>query len=339
MLVITLDQGSATFTMEQNWTTTSNATTVSSIMVGGTNILPVNATGTTPSTLASDIQTKISATGYSATVSGAVVTITGSGAQDRDEYISLVKDYRPFRQLADSLGRRGIAVLRMDDRGFGGSGGNAATATSADLADDIRAGLAFLRDRPEIDGSRLGLVGHSEGGLIAPMVAATDPRLAGIVLMAGTSRPGRPILEFQIRNGITQDTSRSPRVRDSMLAGVPAYVDSLAKSQPWLQYFLEYNPATTARRVTVPALIVQGGTDQQVTPDQAPELRDALLAAGNRDVTMKVFENLNHLFIYDPNGFPGGYTALKSGRVEPAVIGMVVDWLAKRLIDGRPKAD
>jgi len=121
----------------------------------------------------------------------AIVTITGSGSQDRDEEIWLVKGFRPFRQIADSLGRAGIAVLRMDDRGFGGSGGNATTSTSRDFADDIKAGLAWLRTRPEIDGKRLGLVGHSEGGLIAPIVASEDPALKAIVLMAGPAQTGR----------------------------------------------------------------------------------------------------------------------------------------------------
>lgn len=262
----------------------------------------------------------------------AIVTITGSGSQDRDEYLPIVKGFRPFRQIADSLGRRGIAVLRMDDRGNGASGGNAAKATSADFADDIRAGLAFLRSRPEIDGERLGLIGHSEGGVIAPMVAATDPKLKGIVLLAGTSRPGRGILEFQLRNNFSRDTSKSAAARDSMLAQVPAMVDSIAKNVPWMGFFLGYDPGPTARKVKTPVLILQGGTDQQVTPDQAPELREAFRAAGNRDVTMRVFPNMNHLFISDPDGFPGGYTKLKRTAVEPEVIGSLVDWLVKRLL-------
>lgn len=129
----------------------------------------------------------------------AVVTITGSGPEDRDEAIPPVKGYRPFREIADALARRGIAVLRMDDRGFGDSEGSHATATSRDFADDIRAGLAFLRARPGIDGKRLALVGHSEGGLIAPLIAATDSGLRGIVLMAGPAFTGRKILEYQNR--------------------------------------------------------------------------------------------------------------------------------------------
>ena len=262
---------------------------------------------------------------------GAIVTITGSGPEDRDEYISIVKDYRPFRILADSLGRRGIAVLRMDDRGTGGSKGSYSGATSADFADDIRAGLAYLRTRPEVARDRLGLLGHSEGGIIAPMVAATDPTLAGMVLFAGPSRPGRGILGYQLSNQFTHDTSRSAASRDSMLARVPAMVDSLGRSDPWLGFFLDYDPATTARKVKVPVLILQGGTDQQVTPDQAPELAVAFRAAGNRDVTLRVLPNLNHLFIYDPSGFPGWYSTLPKAVLDRGAVGLAVDWLVRRL--------
>jgi dienelactone hydrolase len=261
----------------------------------------------------------------------AVVTITGSGGQDRDEYIPFVKGYRPFRQIADSLGRRGIAVLRMDDRGVGASGGQAAGSTSADFADDIRAGLAFLRGRSEIDGSRLGLVGHSEGGMIAPMVAATDSELKGIVLLAGPSRPGRGILEFQIRNNFRRDTTRSIAARDSMISRVPAMVDSMGRADKWLGYFFTHDPSEVARKVRTPVLILQGATDQQVTADQAPELEQAFRAAGNRDVTVRVYPEMNHLFIHDPDGAPSGYASLKRTAVEPEVIGELVEWFVRRL--------
>jgi len=109
---------------------------------------------------------------------GAIVTVTGSGPQDRDESIGL-EGYRPFQQIADSLGRIGIAVLRMDDRGSGGSTGTFKGATSADFAEDVRAGLAWLRTRPEIRANRLGVLGHSEGAVIAPMVAMKEPALRG----------------------------------------------------------------------------------------------------------------------------------------------------------------
>ncbi len=262
----------------------------------------------------------------------AVVTITGSGSQDRDEAISLFKGYRPFREIADSLGRRGIAVLRMDDRGFGGSGGDAATATSADFAQDIKAGLAYLRTRPEIDATHLGLVGHSEGGLIAPLVATTEPELAGIVLLAGTAYTGRQILQFQLGNGIRNDTSHTAAKKDSLLAGLPKQIDSMAAAVPWLKFFVNYDPIVTARGVKTPVLILNGATDLQVTPDQVALLEKAFKQAGNRDVTAKVLKDLNHLFVADPDGYPGRYLELKTFAVDRATIGLVVDWLAKRFL-------
>ena len=256
-----------------------------------------------------------------------VVTITGSGPEDRDEGIPSVGDYRPFRQLADTLGRRGIAVLRYDERGVGATGGDFAAATSADFADDIRTIVAWLRTRPDIDPSRIVLAGHSEGGMLAPMVAADDPKLAGIVLMAGPSQSGRTILDFQLRNGIRGDTSHTSTQRDSMMATVPRMLDSVLNATPWMRYFGSYDPIATIKRVKVPVLILQGGTDQQVTPEQAGELQAALRASGNRRVTMRLFPETNHLMVADPSGFPGGYATLPSVRVRPEVVGAVADWV------------
>jgi uncharacterized protein len=105
--------------------------------------------------------------------------------------------HKPFLVLADHLRRRGIAVLRVDDRGVGGSTGSIKTSTSDDFAGDVRAGLDFLKGRPEIDGKKLGLIGHSEGGIIAPIAAVRSKDVAFIVLMAGTGVPGSQILEAQ----------------------------------------------------------------------------------------------------------------------------------------------
>ncbi len=261
----------------------------------------------------------------------AIVTITGSGQEDRDESIPIVKGYRPFREIADTLAYHGIAVLRMDDRGFGESGGDASKATSADFADDIRAGLAFLRARADIDGGRLGLIGHSEGGLIAPMVAANDGALRGIVLMAGPSKTGRVILEYQQRNAIDHDTSLTGAKRDSALRRMSVITDSLGAAMPWMRFFLDYDPLVTARKVTVPTLILQGMTDQQVTRDQAESLARALREGGNGRVTVRLFPEANHLFVQDPDGNPAKYSTLPSGALRRDVKGALVDWLVARM--------
>ena len=257
-----------------------------------------------------------------------VISITGSGAQDRDEFIGIVpKGFRLFRQIADTLGRRGIAMLRMDDRGYGASTGDFAASTSRDFANDTRAAVAYLRTRPDVDGKRIFLVGHSEGGLVAPMVAVDEPTLAGIVLMAGPARSGREILNFQLRYGIEHDTTMSAMTRDSMRARASATVDSAITSSPWLKFFGSYDPIATARRVKVPVLILQGGDDQQVIATEAKTLETTFRSAGNRDVTVKVFAELNHLFIHQPGGNPSGYTSLASNLAAPEVIGALAEWV------------
>lgn len=123
-----------------------------------------------------------------------VVMVTGSGPQDRDEALL---GHRPFFVIADHLTRNGIAVLRYDDRGIGKSTGKFATATSDDFAADVLAGVEFLKSRKEVDAKKIGIVGHSEGGLIAPMCAAKSKDVAFIVLLAGTGMSGAELLPLQ----------------------------------------------------------------------------------------------------------------------------------------------
>jgi dipeptidyl aminopeptidase/acylaminoacyl peptidase len=261
----------------------------------------------------------------------AVVLITGSGPQDRDERTPFLENWRPFREIADTLSRRGIAVLRLDDRGVGGSDAGPATATSADYADDIRAALAWLRTRPEIDSTRLGLVGHSEGAIIAPMVAAGNARLRGIVLIAGTASRGRDILTEQRRYLFSRDTTISAGRRDSLIAAAAREADSAYAVPGWMHYFADYDPLPTARRVRVPVLILQGETDRQVPASEARKLAEALRGAGNRRVTLRTFPGMNHLLVDDPSGNPMGYTKLPSHAVRKDLLGALADWLAKTL--------
>ena len=148
-----------------------------------------------------------------------VLLITGSGAQDRDETLLA---HKPFWVIADHLTRRGIAVLRVDDRGVGGSTGSFATATTADFATDVEAGLSYLQSRPEIDKSKIGLMGHSEGGMIAPMVAARSEDVAFIVLLAGTGLTGEEILYMQSEliliagGGSEEDVQDNRSVQEAM---------------------------------------------------------------------------------------------------------------------------
>jgi pimeloyl-ACP methyl ester carboxylesterase len=143
-----------------------------------------------------------------------VLLISGSGAQDRDE---TVFGHKPFLVLADYLARSGLAVLRVDDRGTGESTGDFAVCTSEDFASDVMAGMEYLRTRDEIDPGKIGLIGHSEGGIIAPMVATRSRDVSFIVLLAGTGLTGEEILYEQTAliaraNGATEEAISENRI-------------------------------------------------------------------------------------------------------------------------------
>ena len=161
----------------------------------------------------------------------AALLITGSGAQDRDESLM---GHKPFYVLSDALTRRGIAVLRVDDRGVGKSTGDMAKATSEDFAGDVAAGVAFLKARKEVDAKKIGLIGHSEGGLIAPMVAARSKDVAYIVLLAGTGVPGDEILLLQGRliaaagGAKPEDLEKLETVQKALFAAMRSATDETA---------------------------------------------------------------------------------------------------------------
>ena len=267
----------------------------------------------------------------------AIITITGSGPEDRDEQSGAIPGYRPFRELADTLGRRGIAVLRLDDRGVNGSDAGPSTVTSADFANDIRAGVAYLRSRPEIDGARIGIVGHSEGGIIAPMVASTDSAIRAIVLMAGTASRGREIVAAQNLYVIDSIQHLTGAARDTAIARMQRAGEAAAAKLPWEKYFFDYDPVVRARAVKTPVLILQGETDTQVPPSEAAKLAAAFRAGGNHDVTVRMFPATNHLFLADSSGAfidASGrlrYASLPSLHVRPEVLGAIADWLSARL--------
>jgi len=261
----------------------------------------------------------------------AVITISGSGRQDRDSNLGF-GGYKPFRVLADALGRRGIAVLRMDDRGTGASGGTHKGSTSADFAEDIRAGLAYLRTRTEIDAKRLGVMGHSEGALITPMVAVKETDLKAIVLLAGVADPGRSALAFQIKNLYDHDTKLTPEKRAELITAIPQRIEGMMAADPWMKFFIEYDPAAMMLRVKTPVLILTGANDKQAVASQVPLQEKAFKEGGNKDVTAKIIPGLNHLFVEDADGFPGNYAKLPQPLVMRAdVVETITEWLAKRL--------
>lgn len=258
-----------------------------------------------------------------------VVTITGSGQQTRDEDLwPLLPAYRPFRVIAERLAADGIGVLRLDDRGAGSSTG--AGGTTADYADDVRQEVAWLRHRADV--SKVALLGHSEGGAIAPLVAKDDARLAGIVLLAGPGKDGRAILVDQFRRPIETAPDLPDSARRAQLALVSQRVDQVVQSSPWTRWFAAYDPLPTARAVRVPVLILQGALDRQVSAGQADTLAAAFRAGGNGDVTVKVYPGLNHLFLHtDGDGSPSEYPTLKDTTIPGAVQGDIAAWLKAHL--------
>ncbi|MBM4001091.1 MAG: alpha/beta hydrolase [Planctomycetes bacterium] len=237
----------------------------------------------------------------------AVVLISGSGPQDRDETIF---DHKPFWVIADHLTRRGIAVLRYDDRGVGESKGDAASATSEHFARDVDGAIDFLRKHARIDGERIGLIGHSEGAIIAPLVATRRPDVAFVVLLAGPGVPGDRILRSQGELGLkatglaTEEALRLQRVAqdailDAVLAATPDESnDDVAKRAverarrdvseavftsagldaaipqgvaqlrlPWFRFFLSHDPAPVLRELRCPVLSLHGARDTQVDPE------------------------------------------------------------------------
>jgi dipeptidyl aminopeptidase/acylaminoacyl peptidase len=275
----------------------------------------------------------------------AVIMITGSGQQTRDEPIPVpgLKDYKPFRQIAESLSSAGIAVLRVDDRGVGGSTGRdtLAQATTSSFADDTRAQVAYLRTRNEIDPARIALVGHSEGGIIAPMVAASDPRIAAIVLLAGSAKRGYEITMFQAKAKL--DEMKMPeeeknkaiaaqrQIMDTVINGGDTSKIPAQAKIPWVKEFWSYDPLPTIRNVHQPILIVQGELDQQVTADQAPMLEKAAREAGNKDVTIRVFPGLNHLFLPATTGAVSEYTSLSVTTLGDDFLKTLTDWMRVHL--------
>jgi uncharacterized protein len=285
----------------------------------------------------------------------AVLLITGSGPQDRDETLL---GHKPFLVLSDYLTRRGIAVLRADDRGFAKSTGMFSTATTADFATDAEAGVAYLKSRPEVAGP-IGLVGHSEGGIIAPMVAARNPDVAFIVMMAGSGVRGDELLVMQgaliseasgvpheavEKSAVTerkalevvkQETDAdvtAKKLRELLGTTIPeAQLDAQIKqiTSPWFRYFLVYDPAPALMKVKCPVLAINGDKDLQVPPKQnLPAIRKALQDGGNKNFEVDELAGLNHLFQTAKTGSPAEYAEIEE-TISPVALEKIAVWIAK----------
>ena len=263
----------------------------------------------------------------------AVVLLSDSGPHDRD---GTVGDFAPLGQLADYLTRRGVAVLRFDDRGVGKSGGILA-ATTADLVSDAQAGLNYLRTRPEIDLSHLGLVGHGEGGNVALLAAAQPLPPAFVVTMAAYGLPGRDIVVQQQATTLrtlgtdntqieaatkrqqamleiirqTTDNSQAQAIVANMLRQNNAAVDNATAqssaaemTSPHYRYFLAFNPIEKLNAVACPVLLLNGTSDLTVNADANLTALEKGLKASKKNVTVHKLPGVNHLFQPDQSKWP-----------------------------------
>ena len=292
----------------------------------------------------------------------AVLLISGSGLQDRDESIF---GHKPFWVIADHLSRADIAVLRVDDPGIGQSTPHPKPPTTAVFATDVEAGVAFLK-RDDRMGA-VGLMGHSEGGAIAAIVASRRDDIGFVVLLAGPGVPGAELLRKQnerifevmgiagarkqslltlldrLFTTLTADMAKEARrqavdeiVRKQFeINGVPPAQQDETLVQaaveqalnPWMRYFLTFDPRPALEKIRVPVLALNGELDLQVDAEQnLTAIAAALHKGGNRNVNVHGLSKHNHLFQRAKTGLVNEY-ALIEETISPEVLNLIRDWV------------
>jgi len=260
----------------------------------------------------------------------AVLLITGTAPQDRDNTVGS-SDYRPFREIADTLARQGIATLRLDDRGVGASTGSLEGLSTLDKATDASIALAFLRARDDIDGSRLAVLGHSEGALIATLVAGEDRRLRGLVLISSPAETGREMMSRQFRQRAMADTNIPENMRDSANVLAMEAWDQRAGADKWTGFFSAHDPLEAARKVRTPVLLIQGGADENLAATDADRLAAAFRGAGDKDVKVMKMDGLMHSLLRADAFGPDGAVVAGGLALPRDVLAAIVDWLKPHL--------
>jgi len=292
----------------------------------------------------------------------AALMIAGSGPQDRDEAIA---KHRPFLVIADALTRKSVAVLRYDKRGIGKSTGNPDAATTLDLAADARAALDYLKSRKEIDPSHIGLLGHSEGAIIAPYLAGHSTDVAWLVLLAPPATKGEDTLLNQSEligraGGLNDDQldaslgfdqaaytlvreEKDPVILSRKLLTLvkssgldsalpPAALETQLRmlTSPWFRFFLDYDPLPNLKAVKCPVLALYGQKDLQVSSKvNLPLARKAFEDGGDTQAEVKQLPELNHMFQHAYMGTPSEYAAIEE-TFSPEALRLLVDWIAAR---------
>lgn len=293
---------------------------------------------------------------------GVAILISGSGAQNRD---SELLGHKPFLVIADYLTRNNIAVLRMDDRGVGTSTGNYAIATLLDLKEDVQYVVEYLRQRDDIDKKKIGMIGHSLGGIVAPMVAADDKELGFVIMMAGSGERGDQVMLKQkelieTKMGIGPEMVATGQknmkalyqvilnyghdgaaLKDSLTAHFKnTYGNQLPEFQlnamvkqlnvPWLLDFIRHDPTPALQQIKCPLLAIGGSNDLQVPAAVNLEaIKKAVTEGGNSNVEVLEYPKLNHLFQECESGLPNEYTTIQQ-TISPQVLEKMVAWLKEK---------
>ena len=286
-----------------------------------------------------------------------LVLVSGSGQQDRNEEIM---QHKPFLVLADYLASQGIAVLRYDDRGMGASTGDAKHGTTALFSEDAEAMFNAIKDNPHVDPNRLGIGGHSEGGAIAPMVAARNKDVKFVVMLAGQGCTGLDVLMQQndaifranglsnslltLRNNCMRELFSMPsgsgqkdykKVIDRHTAGLSKeQIDSIGMGRgaaatmkqqmdlPWIRAFLTLDPAEYLPKVSCPVLAIGGSKDLQVLAQpNLDRIKKMCPQADCRELT-----GLNHLFQHCKKGSPDEYILIEE-TFAPEAMKAIADWI------------
>ena len=298
----------------------------------------------------------------------AVVLISGNGEHNRNEEFG---KFKPFLDISNYLTKQGIAVLRYDKRGVEESTGNYDSANSFDFANDVTSAINYLLTREEINSNEIGLIGHSEGGLIAPIVASQSSNVAFIVSLAGPSLSGDKILLSQQKAiALAKGTDKSEvkknqklnrdafeivklyKDKDTLRKRMNEYIEKISLNdpdkpenmtydeyvntqvngilRPWMVNFLRFNPEKYIEQVQVPVLALNGTKDLQVlASENLPEWKRILESSGNKAVTIKELQNLNHLFQTCDTGLPDEYEKLNESFSDLAM-NEISKWIKKQ---------
>lgn len=290
------------------------------------------------------------------------ILIAGTGPNNRNEEAF---GHKIFLVLSDYLTRNGIAVLRYDKRGVGKSSGDFKTATTADFAADAESAVEYLQTRTEINKKEIGLIGHSEGGIIAPMVASENKAVAFIVLLAAPGLRGDKLMLLQkedlerkmgvdekdvlkgqdIFKGayqiILHSESNGINLKDKISAyftekyganATKGEINSITNqiTTPWFIYFLKNDPAICLKKVKCPVLALNGSNDIQVPPEQnINAIKSALSKGENKKVTTEILPGLNHLFQESKTGLPNEYATIEQ-TFSPAALSIIKDWILEQ---------